>query len=207
MVTTRMILLLLMVWAEPVDSPELLPKTPPDWRFERIDFPLPFAPELKHNGFEELSFAPGMFNAESDTYFTYVFAMQLTNEVTIDTDFLQTLLETYFRGLCRTVAKGTSSDIDVAKISAAVKEVHHEAQRSRQFVVTLDSFDPFVTGKPLKLYLEMLVVKRKQNDHTIFAAVSPKPADSPVWKILRKLERAFRVNANKTKKRIARPRA
>ena len=199
MIAARTILLLLTAWAEPGDSSELLPKTPPDWRFERIDFPLPFAPELNYNGFEELSFAPGMFNAQSDTYFTYIFAMHLTNEITIDAGLLQTLLETYFRGLCRAVAKGTDFDIDVSKISATVREIHHEAERSRQFVVTLDSFDPFVTGKPLKLHLEMLVVERSRNDHRIFAAVSPKPADSPVWKILRKFKREFQMTATKSK--------
>lgn len=200
MIATRMILLLLVAWAEPGDSPELLPKTPPDWRFERIDFPLPFAPELKYKGFEELSFAPGMFNAQSDTYFTYIFVMHLTNEISINAEFLQSLLVTYFRGLCRTVAQGTDFDIDVSKVSATVREVHREAERTRQFVVRLDSFDPFVTGKPLKLHLEMLVVEGSRNDHRIFAAVSPKPVDSPVWKILQKLKREFQMNATKSRK-------
>ncbi len=36
---------------------------PPDWRYERIDFPLPFAPELRYTGVAELRFAPGMFDA------------------------------------------------------------------------------------------------------------------------------------------------
>lgn len=200
MIATRMILLLLTPLAEPGDSATLLPKTPPDWRFERIDFPLPFAPELKYDGFEELSFAPGMFNAESDTYFTYIFAMHLTNEITVDAGLLQSLLETYFRGLCRTVAKGTDFHIDLSKISATVHEVHNEAVRSRPFVVTLDTFDPFVTGKPLKLHLEVLVVERSRNDHRIFAAISPKPADSPVWTLLRKLTREFRTNDAESKK-------
>ena len=200
MIATRMILLLLVAWAEPGDSSELLPKTPPDWRFERIDFPLPFAPELKYKGFEELSFAPGMFNAQSDTYFTYIFVMHLTNEISINAEFLQSLLVTYFCGLCRTVAQGTDFDIDVSKVSATVREVHREAERTHQFVVRLDSFDPFVTGKPLKLHLEILVVEGSRNDHRIFAAVSPKPVDSPVWKILRKLKREFQMNATKSKK-------
>ncbi len=35
----------------------LLP-VPEDWRFEKIDFPLDFAPDLDYQGFEELRFAP-----------------------------------------------------------------------------------------------------------------------------------------------------
>ncbi|MCH9034286.1 MAG: hypothetical protein IID42_07255 [Planctomycetes bacterium] len=137
MFATRMMLLLLAVWAEPGDSSKLLPKTPPDWRFERIDFPLPFAPELKYDGFEELRFAPGMFNAKSDTYFTYIFAMKLTSKAVLDAPGLKSLLETYFRGLCKAVSEGTDFKIDGSKISAKVREDHFEAEHARHFHVTL----------------------------------------------------------------------
>ena len=199
-VTTFLNILILMAFTEPADSCELLPKTPPDWRYERIEFPLPFAPELKYKGFEELRFAPGMFNAKSDTYFTYVFAMKITNDVSIDAKFLKTFLETYFRGLCKTVAKDSDFDIDASKILATVRENHYEAPQSRDFRVVLDSFDPFVTGKPLKLNLEMLVVETQPNDHRIFAAVSPKPTDSTVWKLLRKLKRQFQEQVTRSGK-------
>ena len=191
---------LVVLGAKPDAVPKLLPKTPPDWRFERIEFPLPFAPDLKYEGFEELRFAPGMFNAKSDTYFTYIFAMKITNDVSIDGKLLKSLLETYFRGLCRTVAEGTDFDIDLSKISATVREDHYEAERSRHFSVVLDSYDPFVTGKPLKLRLEMLVVWKAENDHRVFAAVSPKPPDSPVWSMLRKLMKRFQEQATLTEK-------
>ncbi len=200
MIAMVLSLLPVMACAEPATKSVLLPKTPPNWRYERIDFPLPFAPELKYDGFEELGFAPGMLNAKSDTYFTYIFAMKITNDVSIDAKLLKSLLETYFRGLCRTVAEGTDFDIDVSKISATVREDHYEAPRTRHFTVMLDSYDPFVTGKKLKLRLEMLVVDRKRNDHLIFAAASPKPADSPVWRVLRKLKQQFQQNATRTRK-------
>ncbi len=180
--------------------PELLPETLPDWRYERIDFPLPFAPELKYDGFEELSFAPGMFNAQSDTYFTYIFAIKITNDVTIDAGLLKSFLQTYYRGLCRTVAEGTDFDIDVSKITAVVREDHYEAQHARHFSATLESFDPFVTGKPLTLHLQMLAIESSPTDHRIFAAVSPKPAEAPVWKLLRRLERQFHDQTTKSGK-------
>lgn len=179
---------------KPKPAAELLPETPPNWRFERIDFPLPFAPDLKYDGFEELRFAPGMFNTKSDTYFTYIFALKITNDVAIDAVLLKSLLETYYRGLCRSVAEGTDFKIDVAKISAAVRVEHAETQHARFFRATLDSFDPFVTGKPIKLHLEMVVADVSQTDHRIFAAVSPAPTQSPVWKMLRMLKRGFYVS-------------
>ena len=46
---------------------------PKGWRSERIPFPLSFAPAMKYQGFEELRFGPGMFQPESETYWTYGF--------------------------------------------------------------------------------------------------------------------------------------
>lgn len=191
MTTTCLSLMLAAIAGEPQPQPELLPPTPAGWRFERINFPLSFAPELKYEGFEELRFAPGMFSPESDTYFTYIFAMKITNEATLDAAGLQSLLETYFCGLCWTVAKEKKFDIDVTKISAKVRAGKPDAQPTGHFEATVESFDPFVTGKPLTLYLEMIVIETSRTDHRVFAAVSPKPADSPVWKVLRSLKEQF----------------
>ena len=62
------LLLLSVVFPLLGQEPELLPPAPAGWRFERIDFPLDFAPDIEHEGFEELWFAPGMFAPESDTF-------------------------------------------------------------------------------------------------------------------------------------------
>ena len=186
---------LLALQPKPAVEPELLPPTLPDWRLERINFPLPFAPELAYDGYEELQFAPGMFNPKSDTYFTYVFAMKISDDVTVDDAFLNKLLTTYYRGLCRAVAKGTDFKIDPTKITAVVKEEHYEAPHSRHFHGTLQSYDPFVTGKPLKLHLEILTVEFGAGDHRIYASVSPKPSDNLIWKILRGIEKAFRMQS------------
>jgi len=186
-----MSLMLAVIAVEPQPQPELMPPTPADWRFERIDFPLSFAPELKFKGFEELRFAPGMFKPESDTYFTYIFAMKITDDVTLDAPALQSLLETYFRGLCRTVAKEKNFDIDTSKITAQVRADQPDAPPIRNFSCTVASFDPFVTGKSLTLNLEMIVIDTSRTDHRIFAAISPKPVDSPIWKLLRTLKDQF----------------
>jgi len=191
MIAFCMSLVLLTLGGEPEQKSELLPETPPDWRFERIEFPLPFAPSIKYEGFEELRFAPGMFNAKSDTYFTYLFAVKIADRVSVDAAMLKLFLETYYRGLCKTVAEGTEFAIDEAKIAAVVAEDHFEAPNARHFHATLNSFDPFVTGQPLKLHLEMIVFTAGPADHRICAAVSPKTNESPVWKLLRGLLRQF----------------
>ncbi len=193
-------LVCLTLGAAPNATSELLPKTPEGWRFERIDFPLPFAPELKYAGFEELRFAPGMFDAKSDTYFTYIFAMRITNEFKVGAVELKSFVETYFRGLCKAVSKNSKFEIDTSKISALVREDHFEARRARHFQITLSSFDPFVTGKPITLNLELIVVEMNPTDHRLFAAVSPKPTDAPIWTLLRKLKTQFHKNTAKQEK-------
>ena len=191
MVATCLAVVFLVFGAKPEVAPELLPKTPPDWRFERIDFPLPFAPEIKYEGFEELRFSPGMFNAKSDTYFTYIFAMKLTKSAKLDATTLKSMFETYFRGLCKAVSEGTEFKIDGSKISAKVHEDHFESPGARHFHMTLESFDPFVTGKALTLHLEIITLDNGPGDLRLFAAVSPKPEDAPIWKLLRKLKMQF----------------
>lgn len=196
MAITCLSFVLAVIASEPQPQSELLPPTPADWRFERIDFPLSFAPELKYEGFEELRFAPGMFKADSETYFTYIFAMKINNDIALDAAALGSLLETYFRGLCRTVARDKKFDIDVLKISAQVRAdqpEQPEEQRARSYHATIESFDPFVTGKPLKLNLEMIVIDASRTEHRIFAAISPKPSDAPIWKLLRALKEQFKV--------------
>lgn len=198
MIATCLSLALLSVQTAEKPDPELLTKAPPEWKFERIDFPLPFAPDLALQGFEELRFAPGMYDNKSDTYFTYVFAMKLEGEITVNAAFLDSLLEDYYRGLCQAVAKDKDFEIDGSKIEADVGEDHYEAPHSRHFHAKLESFDPFVTGKPLTLHLEILVVQATKSDHRIFAAVSPKPINDPIWKRLRAFKRVFQLEQTRS---------
>jgi len=195
MTTVCLSFVLAAMVTEPQGQSELLPPTPADWRFERIDFPLSFAPEIKYKGFEELRFAPGMFKPDTETYFTYIFAMKIMDEVTLDAGALQGLLETYFRGLCQAVAKDKKFDIDVSKISAQVRSDKQDKPPARFFRATVASFDPFVTGKPLTLNMEMIVVDVGPGDHRIFAAISPQPADSPLWKQLRTMKDQFQESS------------
>ena len=93
------------------DGAALLPPTPDGWRYERLDFPLSFAPDIELEGFEELRFAPGMFQPGSDTYFSYVLGIRAAGELTVDVAFLESFLLKYYRGLCAAV--GEQHDLDL----------------------------------------------------------------------------------------------
>ena len=62
-----MILHALLVAALPAQeaAAPILPPAPEGWRHERLAFPLDFAPDIELEGYEELRFAPGMFDPGS----------------------------------------------------------------------------------------------------------------------------------------------
>ncbi len=170
----------------------LIPPTPEGWRYEKMEFPLSFAPDLALDGFEELRFAPGMFDPKSDTYWTYCFGIELAGEVEIDRAWLEDFLVKYYRGLCVAVSKG-KRPLDPASITAKVAE-RPKADPPAPFAAAIELVNAFVTGKPLTLRLEIVVAETPKGGPTrLFAIASPRPdADGdPVWKTLRDLRDRF----------------
>lgn len=173
-------LLLALAALLPQDSPELLPTAPAGWRFERLEFPLSFAPALDHEGFEEILFTPGMFDPESDSYWSYVLALRIEEDVAVDEAFVSEFLEHYYLGLCESVGKSRELDLDLSGF-----EVLLEREDAR-FMATIHMVDPFVTTEALELRLE-LDVHAGARATELFGAASPLDPDAPVWKELRDL--------------------
>ena len=170
----------------------LLPKTQEGWRYERLAFPLTFAPDLKYQGFEELRFAPGMFNPQSDTYFTYIFALRLEGEHKIDLDFVRTFLFKYYRGLCKAAGADRDPPLDLEKITVSVKKGEDQRTGAAVFLCEVVMFDAFVTGKPLTLNVEIVAADNPSAKATcLFALASPKPKSEKVWKLLYGLRPRF----------------
>ncbi|MFT4541179.1 MAG: hypothetical protein ACI835_003640 [Planctomycetota bacterium] len=165
--------LLTIPLALPQAEPTLLPVAPEGWRFERLDFPLTFAPDIDLDGFEELRFLPGMFDAAAEDYFTYVFALQIANAPRIDGAFLNDFFERYYRGLCGAVAKGRF-DIDVDAITAKIK------LDGSHFSGTVHAYDAFVTGEAFDLNAEIHVMERPGKT-ILLSLVSPAQRDARVW--------------------------
>ncbi len=178
-------LVMLTLSAPIVLADEILPKTPEDWKYERIEFPLTFAPDISHKGFEELRFAPGMFNAKSETYFTYIFALQLEGQHKVDAEFLKDLLTKYYRGLCSTVWGDDDNKPDFSTITVEVT-ADDSNMRARRFKAKINMIDAFVTRKPLILHVDIQFIIDSANKRTrLFAQASPKPTDHKIWKLLR----------------------
>src|ERR1043165_9818509 len=81
------------------NKPQILLE-PTNWEFEKFGLPPVFAPQITYKGFEEIRFAPGMFNKDSANYFTYVFVAALDTLTTIAEKDVKDYLLYYFKGLC-----------------------------------------------------------------------------------------------------------
>jgi hypothetical protein len=165
--------------------PALMPDTP-DWRSERLEFPLSFAPQIPLQGYEELRFAPGMFDADAADYFTYVLGLRLDGDIEVERVFLTGFLEEYYRGLCESVAESRGLDLDLSGFAVSVE------QRGPIFHARVDMVDVFVTAQPLRLQLE-LVSHPGPGSTEVLGVVSPSPGDAPIWEELRAMRESWQA--------------
>ncbi|GAA4889331.1 hypothetical protein [Ferrimonas pelagia] len=170
---------------EAVDPPkaqavtlELLTQ-PAHWRGERILLPPEFAPQMSFSGVEELRFAPGMYDAEAEDFFSYLFVFELESSDRLTAEKVEQLLLQYYRGLCRTVAQDNDSQCLPEQVILELTPMlgGYQAQ--------LDWIEPFITGKPQRLYLELSPVERGERA-LMYGAASPQQRDGAIWQQLQR---------------------
>lgn len=161
----------------------ILLNTLEDWRYEKIDFPLDFAPTLVYDGFEELRFSPGMFDTTSKTYFTYLFAISFNNISKISKSELKSFLSAYYKGLCNEVAKGKKMEVDTSQIEINLYKHKNIKSKGKNYTAELLFFDTFTDGRKVVLHMEIDLLKDKAKKQLyLFAKVSPQPKQSIIWK-------------------------
>ncbi len=161
-------------------------KGPTDWRYEKIAFPLDFAPDINYKGFEELRFAPEMFSKGKAYYFTYVFVIVLEDKKTITTEEIDDFLTQYYRGLCKVVADSKKMKVDLSKIN--IETTKHEDQIHAQ----IQFLDAFTDGEKIALQMEIDIVK-KNSDLVLVSLVSPQTKQSEVWHKLHQIKESIKL--------------
>ena len=174
--------------------------TPEGWRTELIVLPPGFAPTMKLKGFEDIRFAPGMFDAESDSFFSYTILFWLPgHDKPLDAKTLEQEFLTYYRGLHKAVA-GKRLKVDTAKFTASIKPLptskpypwKHQVQ---QYAGTLNWVEPFRTGKSQTLHLELDSWYCDEGKcRAVFTSVSPKPKKADIWKRMLQIRDAFKCH-------------
>ena len=148
---------------------------PGGWRTETIPFPLSFAPDLPYEGVEELRFAPGMFEANNETFWSYSFVWWIRDQDPTDAASLSVHLQAYFRGL----AAG------VANVEQATFEVALEESGDNGVVGTANILDSFSTHQQVRLNVHIQRLPCSTvGRQLVFFALSPQSRDHSVWEEL-----------------------
>jgi hypothetical protein len=179
------------------------------WKGEVIDLPASFAPEMKLRGIEEIRFAPGMFDAKSASFFSYVFVFSVSAEQKLTPEAIRNDLLAYYRGLAKSVLAGKGVKADPAEFTFAMEKVEEvkdapdsvaKPEAVTQYSGKLDWIEPFVTAEAQVLHFEI----QSWSDpitarNYLFVCTSPKtPIEGdPTWKEMRGIRRAFAVAADK----------
>jgi hypothetical protein len=187
----RKIAMIFVLLALPVSAQEVpfhMP-LPEGWKAETIVFPLEFAPQLEYEGLEELRFSPGMFDPEAADFFSYAFVWWVPAETVVSAQGLARDLETYFRGLARTVAESKGFDPENPSHSVEMRTI---SDQPKTFVGLVETFDAFSTRAPLYLMLRGQVIDCMAGGNTaVFFELSPQPESHEVWTTLSEIRDGF----------------
>ena len=185
--------------ADGVKEKYLFKTTPEPWRGERISLPPGFAPAMTLKGVEDIRFAPGMFDAAKEDFFTYVLILSIPEKPVLTDEMLRREFLAYYQGLGEQVGKGRGLNLDGKKFTlklkkAKVADVPKKAQKVKAFTGELDWVEPFRTGKKQTLHLELHTWSYPDSKRQyVFACISPKKRDHALWKGLRKTRETFVV--------------
>lgn len=169
-------------------TPVLLPG-PAAWRFEKIPLPPRFAPDIRLSGFEEVRFAPGMFDTGSPDYFTYVVALSVDGSLVTDAAALKDFLEKYYRGLSEAVGRGKGLAPDVSQINAVISPVRPGEGAGDQYMATVSFLDTFNDGRRVVLNMEIGVTATQAGRQTLITfLISPQPPTAAAWGALRQIK-------------------
>ncbi|MDX1564889.1 MAG: PQQ-binding-like beta-propeller repeat protein, partial [Phycisphaeraceae bacterium] len=167
---------------------------PEGWRGETIQLPPGFAKDFPYRGIEEIRFAPGMFKPDRDDFFSYALVFYFPNQKPLDRKQLHAALLTYYRGLARAVGAKRKPPIQTDSFKLDLKPVEGAAGK---YLATLHWVEPFATGKPQRLHLELTWRALGQTPHsTLVTAASPQKKDHAIWPALRKALASVKIHVD-----------
>jgi membrane-associated protease RseP (regulator of RpoE activity) len=157
---------------------------PGNWRSERHQFPLPWAPSIRYQGLADLLFTPSFSDESSPDFFSYIGFWWIEGKPRITAEQLQSNLFDYYRGLSQDFAHEGKLTVDLSRVSVTLKQ---EGELFRGDISTY-SF----TGKLILLHADAIIRPCSESDHTvIFFSLSPQDRSRPVWKTMRSIGESF----------------
>lgn len=168
---------------------------PGNWRLDpRYPFPLPWAPGMRLQGFEDVAFGPDFGDTASPDYHSYLFFWWLDGTTPLTAAQVQEDMQAYFRGLSADRGRRLKFEADLSKVSA---DYHDDAARAsrtfggaqaRAFAGTVSLYDTH--GKVITLHSEITTAVCAGSGggagagagHTVvYFAMSQQPRPAEFW--------------------------
>ncbi|MHC4879718.1 MAG: hypothetical protein ACYTGL_24965 [Planctomycetota bacterium] len=157
-------------------------EAPEGWSGETINLPPGFARDMTLKGVEVIRFAPGMFQPDAESFFSYALVFWLPETESLTQKQLHEELLKYYRGLATAVARGRKLGVDPGDFQLKLNPIE---KQPGSFRATLDWAEPFRTGKVQALRFEVSSRKAKDQSGLLLSiAASPQPHDHKLWKQL-----------------------
>ena len=164
------------------------------WRTETIPFPLDFAPDIQHRGIVEVRFSPGFKDPAAEGFWSYAFVWWLQDDVPLTRELLADELTRYYFGLSKAVA-GDKNVIRADAFKADLTDEVTTAPYSSAYRGIIDSFEPFKTGKPIRLTVRIRVGKcEAAKRRFVLVEASPQPESAAIWKELSQVADSFKCS-------------
>ncbi|MEL6304328.1 MAG: hypothetical protein AAGL29_07960 [Bacteroidota bacterium] len=160
-------------------KPETVLNSPEGWRSEQISFPLSFAPDIDFTGFEDIRFAPGWSNMESEAFWTYHFVWYIDQNDPMTETSLTKIMEDYYDGLMLVVSKSEENP----EGNLPEKTLCLFMKTEKGFTGKARVYDAFFSKKTILLNFkvkEFFCDKTKKQ--VVAFDISPQPFEHSVWK-------------------------
>ena len=167
---------------------------PEGWRSEVVTFPLSFAPELDYEGHGDVRFAPGMFTAGAEDFWTYAFVWWLPLDTEISAARLSTDMDTYFTGLAKLITR--ANERDLPEFPASATYTSSAGTDGGVLKGRIETLDAFATQSPVTLNSKVTQIRCEAHERkAVLFAFSPKASDHPNWAVLDKISADFRCDS------------
>lgn len=156
------------------------------WREERIPMPLGFAPQIPLKGVEEIRFAEGWAQKDSDTFWTYAFVWNVNLKEMLTTETLALYMQYYFDGLMSVVNKDKNKTVPKT-VALFLKKDH--TKDTIHFIGKVHLYDAFHTKEMITLNctVRQFYCAKKQKSLVMFH-FSPQAFGHATWDELNTVE-------------------
>lgn len=153
------------------------------WGKEIIKVPFWFAPKISYQGFEDIRFAKGWENINSNGFWTLVFAWDINLKTKPTQQFFEENLKLYFDGLMKVVNE--NEKLKIPKTEANFKKTKSN-KGVEYFKGVVKTYDAFTTKKIilLNVTIESYYCKKMKRYMPLFR-FSPRDYNHKAWKMLK----------------------